>query len=151
MISLRLEKWTCSLGSCFLLRGENCPSLLPVTPHPRTRSGVIPPSLPLSLLLLLRSFLTPSLPLYPLPLGIHAGESKPITGPSCTLGWETVGFGGCFFVRLTNCWHLFWLRFVIHFYYRISFVFLAVLHSMWDLSSPTRDRTHAPCIGSSES
>ena len=27
------------------------------------------------------------------------------------------------------------------------FKFLATLHSMRDLSSPTRDRTHAPCIG----
>ena len=24
---------------------------------------------------------------------------------------------------------------------------LAVLHSMWDLSSPIRDQTHTPCIG----
>ena len=29
--------------------------------------------------------------------------------------------------------------------------FLAVLHSMWDLSSSTRDQTHASCSGSSES
>ena len=29
--------------------------------------------------------------------------------------------------------------------------FLAMLCSMWDLSSPTRDQTHAPCIGSMES
>ena len=28
---------------------------------------------------------------------------------------------------------------------------LAMPHGMWDLSSPTRDRTHAPCIGSMES
>ena len=26
-----------------------------------------------------------------------------------------------------------------------------MLHGMWDLSSPTRDGTHAPCSGSSES
>ena len=33
-----------------------------------------------------------------------------------------------------------------------SFVFfLAMLHGMQDLSSPTRDQTHAPCIGSTES
>ena len=31
-----------------------------------------------------------------------------------------------------------------------SFFFLAVLHGMWDLSSPTRYWTHAPCIGSAE-
>ena len=31
------------------------------------------------------------------------------------------------------------------------FFFLAMPHGMWDLSSPTRDRTHAPCIGSAES
>ena len=27
----------------------------------------------------------------------------------------------------------------------------AMLHSMWDLSSPTRDQTRAPCSGSMES
>ena len=26
-----------------------------------------------------------------------------------------------------------------------------MLHSMWDLSFPNRDRTHAPCSGSAES
>ena len=26
------------------------------------------------------------------------------------------------------------------------FNFVAMLNSMWDLSSPTRDQTHAPCI-----
>ena len=31
------------------------------------------------------------------------------------------------------------------------FFFLAVLRSLQDLSSPTRDRTHAPCSGSLES
>ena len=36
------------------------------------------------------------------------------------------------------------------FFHRFFF-FLAMLFSMWDLSSPTRDRTQAPCIGSSES
>ena len=30
-------------------------------------------------------------------------------------------------------------------------IFLAVPHGMWDLISPARDRTHAPCIGSAES
>ena len=30
-------------------------------------------------------------------------------------------------------------------------MFLATLCSMWDLSSPTRDRTHTPYIGSVES
>ena len=29
-----------------------------------------------------------------------------------------------------------------------SFYFLSALRGMWDLSSPTRDRTHAPCSGS---
>ena len=28
-----------------------------------------------------------------------------------------------------------------------SFFFLAISLSMWDLSSPTRDQTHIPCIG----
>ena len=32
-----------------------------------------------------------------------------------------------------------------------GFCVLAVTHSMWDLSSPTRDRTHDPCYGSMES
>ena len=31
------------------------------------------------------------------------------------------------------------------------FIFLAVSRSMWDLSSPTRDRTRIPGIGSAES
>ena len=30
-------------------------------------------------------------------------------------------------------------------------LFLAVPHSTWDISSPTSDQTHAPCIRSSES
>ena len=30
------------------------------------------------------------------------------------------------------------------------FLFLAALGGMRDLSSPTRDRTHGPCIGSTE-
>ena len=29
----------------------------------------------------------------------------------------------------------------------IFFYFLATLYGMWDLSSPTRDGTQAPCIG----
>ena len=31
------------------------------------------------------------------------------------------------------------------------FLFLAAPHGMWDLSSPTRDRTCATCIGSTGS
>ena len=34
---------------------------------------------------------------------------------------------------------------------RVAFFFSAVLCDMWDLSSLTRDQTHAPCSGSSES
>ena len=30
-------------------------------------------------------------------------------------------------------------------------IFLVALHSMWDLSSLTRDQTLVPCIGSAES
>ena len=30
------------------------------------------------------------------------------------------------------------------------FFFFAALHSAWDLSSLTRDQTHAPCIGSAD-
>ena len=37
------------------------------------------------------------------------------------------------------------------FFYCLLFYFLAMLLSMWDLSSPARDRTQAPCRGSSES
>ena len=33
----------------------------------------------------------------------------------------------------------------------LVFFVLAAPHGMWDLSSPTRDRTRAPCIGSVES
>ena len=33
----------------------------------------------------------------------------------------------------------------------LSFFFLAALRSMWNLSSLTRDPTHAACIGSMES
>ena len=31
------------------------------------------------------------------------------------------------------------------------YLFLATPHDMWDLSSPARDQTHAPCNGSMES
>ena len=31
------------------------------------------------------------------------------------------------------------------------FFFSAALHGVWDLSSPTRDQTRIPCIGSAES
>ena len=40
----------------------------------------------------------------------------------------------------------------ILFYFIFYFIFiLAALCSMWDLSSPTRDGTGAPCIGNTES
>ena len=29
--------------------------------------------------------------------------------------------------------------------FHLHYLFLAVLHGMWDLSSQTRDQTHAPC------
>ena len=35
--------------------------------------------------------------------------------------------------------------------FRRLFIFLAELHGMQDLSSPTRSRTHTPCSGSPES
>ena len=41
-----------------------------------------------------------------------------------------------------------------HFFYsqiKMEFFFLAAPCSMWDLSSPTRDQTPAPCSGSVES
>ena len=34
--------------------------------------------------------------------------------------------------------------------FKIFFFFFAALHSTWDLSSPTRDQTHAPCTGSTD-
>ena len=34
---------------------------------------------------------------------------------------------------------------------QMLFNFLAAPRGTWDLSSPTRDRTHVPCIGSVES
>ena len=37
------------------------------------------------------------------------------------------------------------------FKFTIIFNFLAMLCNMWDLNSPTRDGTHAPCIGSIKS
>ena len=38
-----------------------------------------------------------------------------------------------------------------HLFFCFVFSVLAVLHDMWDLSYPTRDRTGVPCIGSRES
>ena len=37
------------------------------------------------------------------------------------------------------------------FFFWFSFSFLAILCSIWDLSFPTKNQTHATCIGSSES
>ena len=47
-------------------------------------------------------------------------------------------------------------KYIFHFYlFTLNFIYffnvLAAPCGMWDLSSPTRYRTHAPCIGSSES
>ena len=36
------------------------------------------------------------------------------------------------------------------FFFFFHSFFLTALHGMWGLSSPTRDRTHTPCIGSAE-
>ena len=43
--------------------------------------------------------------------------------------------------------------FFFNFFFPYAFVFLFLIfmvvpHSMWDISSPTRDQTYAPCIGS---
>ena len=49
---------------------------------------------------------------------------------------------------------LFYFYLLIYLFLIILFYFIAFLaawHGMRDLSSPTRDRTHAPCIGSTES
>ena len=44
---------------------------------------------------------------------------------------------------------------IYNYYYRLllkpDLFFLATPHGMWDLSSPTRGQTHAPCTGSMES
>ena len=41
---------------------------------------------------------------------------------------------------------------LIFFFFLIYVLFIfGLLHSMWDLSSPTRDQTHTPCIGSRKS
>ena len=40
---------------------------------------------------------------------------------------------------------------LINFFTLIFFFFLAVPHSVWDLSSPTKDQTHAPFSGSTKS
>ena len=50
-----------------------------------------------------------------------------------------------FFLRFDSR-HLI-LNGAIHFF----ILFLTVLHSMWDLGSPTRDQTCTPCSGSAES
>ena len=42
------------------------------------------------------------------------------------------------------------LCFIVRPFFFKLFYFIYWTHSMWDLSSPTRDRTHAPSIGSSE-
>ena len=49
---------------------------------------------------------------------------------------------------------LFFLLYAYFFNQTIFFffnTFLVAPHAMWDLSSPTRDGTHVPCIGSKES
>ena len=38
----------------------------------------------------------------------------------------------------------------IYLFIFLVFYFIYWTHSMWDLSFPTRDQTHAPSIGSSE-
>ena len=53
-------------------------------------------------------------------------------------GWESVCVLLCEYV---------WVLHVQFF----SFIALAMPRGMWDLSSPTRDGTRAPCIGSTES
>ena len=55
-------------------------------------------------------------------------------------GWTSVCIP---FIAAENlCWGKGRLGFAFFFF------FLALPHGMWDLSSLTRDRTHAPCIGS---
>ena len=45
-----------------------------------------------------------------------------------------------------------WMNYINYLAHSLLFylilTFLAALRGMWDLSSPTRDRTHTPCIGS---
>ena len=42
-------------------------------------------------------------------------------------------------------------KYLLFYFILFYFIFLATLHGMQDLSSPTRDRTRIPCIGSAES
>ena len=44
-----------------------------------------------------------------------------------------------------------WLKAELAFFFVVFFMFFAIAHSIWDFSSPTRDWTHAPFIGSTES
>ena len=43
------------------------------------------------------------------------------------------------------------LNIILFYFILFIFYFSATRRSMWDLSSPIRDRTRAPCIGSVES
>ena len=49
-------------------------------------------------------------------------------------------------INLSGKMYVFYTDFFFNFYY-----FLAALHSMWDLHSPTRDPARTPCSGSAES
>ena len=41
--------------------------------------------------------------------------------------------------------------FIYFFVWFLGFFFFSMTHGMWDLSSPTRDQTCAPCNGTVES
>lgn len=42
-------------------------------------------------------------------------------------------------------------KYLEQYMWSFSCFFSAMLRGMWGLRSPTRDRTHAPCLGSAES
>ena len=51
---------------------------------------------------------------------------------------------------MTGYWRSFWQLEVTAMHPSPLFFFLATLHSLWDLGSLTRDRTRAPCSGSTD-
>ena len=61
------------------------------------------------------------------------GQGRAHTGPQCQVLWDLLASQET--------------RWDTAFKLPPFFFFLAALHNMYDLCSPTRDRTHTPCIG----
>ena len=64
---------------------------------------------------------------------------------------QRLNSNNCWRRKYLHCFHLklTYIGFLVHLFFVVSS--LAALSSMWDLHSPTRDWTHVPCIGSTES